>query len=211
MKGKFIVFEGIDGSGKGTQIALLLEKLKKQHIPTHSTFEPTDGPIGSLIRNILRKRVTADEQSIAALFLADRLDHIHNEVNGMLKLLEAGRWIICDRYYFSTYAYHSTHVDMDWLIEANALAADKMRPDLVLYIDLSPEEALDRISKGRTNFDLFENKERLELVSDNYNEAFQKLADKETIVKIKGNDSPEHIHNKIWTTLLEQFPILEGK
>ncbi len=202
-KGKFIVFEGIDGSGKGTQIQHLLANLKRENIPAYMTFEPTDGPIGSLIRNILRKRIIADEQSIAGLFLADRIDHINNDVNGMLKIQEQGKTIVCDRYYFSTYAYHGSHVPMDWLIEANELCGQKMRPDIVFYIDITPDEALERIKKGRTSFDLFENKARLTLVKSNYEKAFEMIKDRENIVYIDGARSEEEIASEIWRKYLE--------
>ena len=90
-KGKFIVIEGVDGSGKTTQIEILKEKFKANGLKFHFTWEPTDSPIGSIIRNILNKRIEADEQTIAALYLADRLDHIQNNQNGILKFLRPKR------------------------------------------------------------------------------------------------------------------------
>ena len=74
--GKFIAFEGIDGSGKSTQIEYLTEKLKKENIYYYTTMEPTDSPIGSLIHQIMTGRVKTDNKVIAALFVADRLDHL---------------------------------------------------------------------------------------------------------------------------------------
>ena len=99
-KPKFIVFEGIDGSGKSTISNLLFEKLRSQKKEVYKTFEPTDSPIGSVIKNILNKRIISDDKTIGALFLADRLDHIQNPVSGMLQYLEQGKHVISDRYYY---------------------------------------------------------------------------------------------------------------
>src|SRR5258705_6074651 len=95
----FIAFEGIDGSGKSTQAKLLSEKLLKTGYKIYSTFEPTDGPIGSMIRKIFKREIEADHKTIAALYLADRLEHLLNKTNGILKQMEEGYNIVCDRYY----------------------------------------------------------------------------------------------------------------
>ena len=89
-KGKFIVFEGIDGSGKSTQINFLVNKLKEAGISYYTTAEPSDGPIGVMIRQILTGERKMDNKVIAALFAADRLDHILNEENGILNKIENG-------------------------------------------------------------------------------------------------------------------------
>ena len=132
-KNLFIAFEGIDGSGKSTQVKLLTDSLKKAGHKVYSTFEPTDSPIGSVIRNIFKHRIEADHRVIAGLFVADRLDHLLNKTDGILKKLEEGYTVITDRYYFSSYAYHGTHMSLDWVIEANSLSADLLRPDLNIH------------------------------------------------------------------------------
>ena len=96
-KGKFIAFEGIDGSGKSTQIQLLNDKLKAEGIYCYTTMEPTDSPIGSLIRQILTGRIKTDNKAIAALFAADRLDHILNDDNGILTKILNGTTVITSR------------------------------------------------------------------------------------------------------------------
>src|SRR5436305_1829730 len=130
----FIALEGIDGSGKSTQLKRLSEKLTSTGHKVYATFEPTDGPIGSVIRNIFRGRMNADHKTIAGLFVADRLDHLLNEVNGIIKKLHEGYTVITDRYYFSSYAYHGTHMNMDWVIEANAMSAELLKPDINIFI-----------------------------------------------------------------------------
>src|SRR5689334_6147248 len=145
-KNLFIALEGLDGSGKSTQVKLLSDKLKKAGHAVYSTFEPTDSPIGSIIRNIFKHRIKADERTIAALFVADRLDHLTNETNGVLKKIEEGYTVITDRYYFSSYAYHGVHLPLDWIIESNSLSAGLLRPDLNIYIDINPETGMNRLS-----------------------------------------------------------------
>src|SRR5438874_1862145 len=150
----FIALEGIDGSGKSTQMKFLSEKLAGTGHKVYSTFEPTDGPVGSLIKNIMRGRIIADHRTIAGLFVADRLDHLLNEVNGIVKKLDEGYTVITDRYYFSSYAYHGTHMDMDWVIQANAMSAEILRPDINIFINVSPEISMHRINETRSMMDL---------------------------------------------------------
>lgn len=83
--GRFIAFEGIDGSGKSTQLVMLKQQLEAAGYKVYNTFEPTDNQIGSLIRDILKGKQSADQLTIAALFAADRLHHILNAEDGLLK------------------------------------------------------------------------------------------------------------------------------
>src|SRR5256885_267953 len=155
-KNLFIAFEGIDGSGKSTQVKLLSYNLKNAGHKVHLTCEPTESPIGKMIRDIFSHKMEADHRVIAGLFVADRLDHLLNKTNGILKKLEEGYTVISDRYYFSSYAYQGTHIDLDWVIKANSLSADLRRPDLNIYIDITAEQSIERINKGRTSVELYE-------------------------------------------------------
>ena len=148
-KGKFIALEGIDGSGKSSQIGPLVKRLEGLGVPCRETREPTGGPVGSLIRQIFTGRVTADNRVIAALYAADRIDHLVNEVDGLCSAIDSGITVVSDRYYFSSYAYHSVDVDMDWVIQANALSAQLLRPTLTVFLDVPVETALERIHKNR--------------------------------------------------------------
>ncbi len=197
-KNLFIALEGIDGSGKSSQVKLLAERLKEAGHKVHATFEPTDRFIGVMVRNILRGNIKADHKTIAGLFLSDRLDHLLNEENGLVQKMKEGCTVITDRYYFSSYAYHSTHVDMDWVISSNSICADILRPDLNIFIDLPPEESMKRINANRESAELFETLDTLKLVRGNYMKAFDKLKDKEQIEIIDGNRSIEAIADNIW-------------
>lgn len=203
-KGKFIVIEGVDGSGKTTQIERLQAKFKKNGWKFHDTAEPTDGPIGSLVRNILNKRIVADERTIAALYLADRLDHIQNETNGMLKHLNEGTHVIASRYYFSSFAYQATdNVSLDWLVDAHQLVRELLKPDLNIFIDISPEESMRRLTAGRSFLDLFETEEKITAVRQGYWNAFDKIGKEENLAIIDGMQSEEEIAAKIWTKVME--------
>ena len=138
-KGRFIVFEGIDGSGKSTQIQNISKRLKAENLKVYTTFEPTDGPVGSLIRQMLSGEIATDQRTIASLFAADRTDHLTNQKNGIKQKVDQGEIVLCDRYYFSSYAYHAQYIDMEWVIHANSLNAEILKPDLTIFIDADPE------------------------------------------------------------------------
>ena len=194
----FIALEGIDGSGKSTQTKLLAEKLVSFRHKVHATFEPTDRPIGAMIRQILRGEMKADDRTIAGLFVADRLDHLLNEDNGIIKKLEQGTTVITDRYYFSSYAYHGTHMNMDWVIAANAMSAEILKPDVNIFIDVTPEISMQRVSRNRASTELYETLENLTNVRAKFFEAFEKLKDTERVVIINGDQPIEKIGEDIW-------------
>lgn len=198
-RGKFIVFEGIDGSGKSTQVQLLAERIKSISGSCYITREPTDSPIGSVIHQIMTGRIKTDNRVIAALFAADRLDHLLNDTDGLLPMIRDGINVISDRYYFSSYAYHSVDMPMDWVIEANSESAKILRPDATIFIDVVPNVAIERISKNRQHSELFETLERLSEVRKKYFEAFQKEREKENILIINGNKSIQEISEEIWS------------
>ena len=160
-RGVFIAFEGIDGSGKSTQIQLLSNKLKERGVYCYTTMEPTDSPIGSLIHQVMTGRIKTDNKVIAGLFVADRLDHLLNDINGILSKIQEGTTVITDRYYFSSYAYHSVDMPMEWVIQANAQSKELLQPTVTIFIDVNPDTAIERIAKNRFHQELFEKKSRL--------------------------------------------------
>ncbi|MBO5955701.1 MAG: dTMP kinase [Clostridia bacterium] len=204
-KGKFIVFEGIDGSGKSTQMKILSQRLAKRGIKTRLTLEPTYGLVGETLHNILSGKIKADPKVTAALFVADRLDHITNSENGVLKCLESGETVICDRYYFSSYAYQSTEVPAEWVIEANRLCAETLRPDVTIFIDISPDEAMRRINANRETIEIYENKDKLTSVREAYFKAFERMKDSETIKVINGERTPEEIADEIESFVINEI------
>lgn len=208
-KNLFIALEGIDGSGKSTQTKLLTEQLASQGHKVYSTFEPTNSPIGSILRNILKGSMKADYRTIAGLFVADRLNHLLNEEDGIVKKLEEGFTVITDRYYFSSYAYQGAHVNIDWVIQANSMSADILRPDVNIFIDVSPEISIQRLHSSRDNIDIFENLESLKLVRSKYMEAFDKLKSQENIFIVDGNRSTDLIAKDIWAEVSGRIAMQE--
>ena len=163
-RGRFIVLEGIDGSGTTTQLKYAAEWLERKGELVHTTREPTDGPLGLMLRQILRGRLVStpgavsgdakpqpmDPAAVALLFAADRLDHLHNEV---LPHLEAGRHVICDRYVLSSLAYQSLETDLRFVRNINEKA---LAPDLTIFLRVRPDVAMQRIETTRTTRDTFE-------------------------------------------------------
>lgn len=204
-RGAFITFEGIDGSGKGTQIKRLKKRLEKEEIPVFRTREPNDSPFGDLIHQIMIGRVQTTNDVIAALFVADRLDHIQNEVNGIQGFLERGINVISDRYYFSSYAYQSVDLPMDYIIEINKPCARLLRPDATVFIDVDPEITMARIEKNRMTRELFEETGRLKKTRERYFEAFAKTRGEENVIIIDGNREVDEVAEDIWEKTKNYF------
>ena len=197
-RGTFLAFEGIDGSGKSTQIQLLAKRLKERQLKHYITMEPTDSPFGCLIQQIMTGRVKTDNKATAALFAADRLDHLLNDVNGIKAKVDEGTIVLTDRYYFSSYAYQCVDMPMEQVIAFNEPSSEILRPDLNVFIDIDADTAMERILKNRYQVELFEKKSRLERTREGYMEAFALLKDKEQVLIIDGTQSIEAIAQQVW-------------
>lgn len=144
-RGLFFVFEGLDGSGKSTQLRLLAESLQQTGRQVVSTFEPTDGAFGRKIRQMMRHRDALAPGEELELFLADRREHVRDLITPSLA---AGKIVLCDRYFLSTAAYQGAlgH-DPEQLLAQNESFAPI--PDLVLLIELPAAEGVHRIRSLR--------------------------------------------------------------
>ena len=198
---KFIVFEGIDGSGKTTQIKLLAKALSERNIPVHITKEPTDDPMGKQLRKYLGGKEKADLRAVAALFAADRLYHITAE-NGILDNLAKGNTVLCDRYYLSSYAYQSVDCPLDWIMALNREAADIARPDLHIFLDVPAEQSMSRV-ENRGETEIFEKLDRQQQIRKKFFELFEMLGDKENILIVDGTRFPEAIAEEILSKVEE--------
>ncbi len=194
-RGKFIVFEGTDGSGKTTQMKLLGEYLSARG-PVHLTHEPTASPYGALLRSCMAGKTDADEHVIALLFAADRIDHIQNAEHGMAGLLEAGVTVLCDRYYFSSFAYNGGFVPLEWVVELNRPAMEMLRPDLVIYLDVSPEDAMARVAL-RGERERYEDLARQKLIREKYFEVFERFKATENVVVVQSGSTPEATQREV--------------
>jgi len=204
-KNIFIAIEGIDGSGKSTQAKNIAKRLEAEGHKVYLTFEPTDMRIGKMIRSILGGKEKADEKVIAALFVADRLDHILHETNGILKKLADGYTVITDRYYFSSYAYHGAHMSMDWVIASNKMAAEILKPDVNIFVDVSPKVAMKRINTNRESVEIYETLDNLKAVQMQYHKAFEKLKNSEHIVTVNGDETPEKVTEALWEVIQKEM------
>lgn len=159
VSGLFVVFEGGDGVGKSTQARRLEMWLREIGRDVVVTFEPGEGHVGRQIREILLSHDTVElsPRAEALLFAADRAQHVH-EVIG--PALERGAIVVCDRYVDSTLAYQGAGraLDVAEVERINRWATDELRPDLVVLLDLDPEQGLatvdrhDRIESAGADF-----------------------------------------------------------
>ena len=202
-RGRFIVFEGIDGSGKTTQARLLAEALEKKGRSVRLTAEPTDLPTGRALRDALGGRVSKSECEMAVLFVQDRIAHNIQPTDGIVALLESGVDVICDRYYYSTLAYQGQSTDYAWVKAMNLRCPQITKPDLCIYVDLLPEQSLERISRGRESVEIYENLETLTRVREQFLSVIRDLGEEDNICIVDGYRSMKEVAEDI-------FAIVEG-
>lgn len=203
----FIVLEGIDGSGISTHAELLRDWLLSQGHSAVLTAEPTDGPVGVLVRQILRGHVNIPKRPdiLALLYAADRLYHVNSLSYGIAKdetrvglrnALREGKIVISNRYLLSSLAYQGVagagvQVTLDWINRVNnpEISGNRDRvlpiPDLVIFLDVPPEVTMRRIRAGRQRYELFENYQDLKKVYEKFNEALSKFPTW-NVVRIRG-------------------------
>ena len=151
-RGKFIVFEGLDGSGKSTQLRLLEQRLAALGRRVHRTAEPTGGDVGRAIRRALSGEEPRSTAELAALFLADRIAH-NAEIAAHL---DAGEDVICDRYFYSSIAYQGQLTDPDWVADMNRRCPAIAHPDLCVFLDVDYRRCKARLDAGRDKLEIYE-------------------------------------------------------
>ncbi len=206
--GGFITLEGLDGAGTTTQARMLQNVLEHMGINAVLSSEPTSGPVGSLIRQILAGRVNGrhatgmdamfDRKALALLFAADRLDHCETFIKPLQK---QGFIVISDRYLHSSLAYQTQDAEWDWVVTINKYA---VQPDLVVFLDVAPEVAMSRIEGRGAGREIFENLGFQQHVMDAYHKALDLLADENKLI-VNGEAPKEDVHSEILQRVLEQF------
>ena len=196
-RGKFIVFEGIDGAGKTTQINLLAKYLVEQGRAVYCTAEPTETVSGGLLRDALSGVTRRTICEMAAMFVFDRINHNVNPVNGIQKMLADGFDVICDRYYYSSLAYQGSGTDPEWVSNMNLNCPEIMRPDVCIFLDLTPEQSMARINRGRATQEIYENEEKLTQVRNQFYRVFEDLKDRDNIKIVDAYRTVEEIHQDI--------------
>jgi dTMP kinase len=195
-----VVFEGLDGSGTTTQMQLLAEKCDKDLRPCRATFEPTDKPIGRLVRAVLQKQIVTTPLALAMLYAADREDHLYNPIYGMASELEEGKLVICDRYIYSSLAYQGVECPIEKVKELNQFPA----PQYLFFIDTPVEECIRRIESRGGGSELFDRHEFLEQVKTNYERLFSSLPQEVEFFRIDGMQSKEAIALEISNALFTE-------
>lgn len=200
-KGKFIVFEGIDGSGKSTQIALLEKRLKASGINVVTTAEPTNTSTGGLIRDVLSGTTAKGPYELAAMFLADRITHNVSPTIGFQRLLDEGTYVICDRYYYSSFAYQGVDADLKWVMDINLNCPQIARPDVCVFLDVDPEQSARRIGQSRAFLEIFEDVKTLEKIRSRFFDVFELIHDRENIKIIDASRPADEIAEDVFATL----------
>jgi dTMP kinase len=197
-KGIFLVIEGLDGSGKTTQAALLAEKLiKNYHVLL--TAEPSRGKIGTFIRDCClyeNKRLPTEAEAL--LFAADRIEHIQTELK---PALNEGKLVICDRYVYSSLAYQgSVALSLDWIKTINARA---LQPDFSLFIDVPPERVLKRLQRKKSVMETLETQQRVR-------EVYLKFVEKGELIRIDGDREKFVVADALYAKVCELLASVEG-
>ncbi len=203
MPGLFIVFEGIEGSGKTLQLKLLARYLRKKGIKPLVTREPGGTRLGEGIRRLLLKDGNPSPRAELFLYLADRAQHVKEVIRPALR---GGRMVLCDRYYFSTLAYqgYARGLDLAFVEEANDRAIEGFKPHLVVLLDLPVRVALERIrgrSLDRMEQEAFSFHERVR-------EGFWAQARREPdlFLVIDGTRMPEEVFQEVLKGVGVRFP-----
>lgn len=218
----FIVIEGNDGSGKGTQVGKLVSDLKRN--PSYfklnnnriilETREPTNNDIGQLIRKFLKDINQLNKKSLSLLFAADRYDHLERNI---IPTLTKGGIVVSERYVYSSIAYQiAEEIDFNWICRINEKI---VTPDLVIILDVDPEISISRIkSKGTVrSFEEMEYFEKRILLQNTIRQIYLEIAENKlngmsrydffntNIVKIDGNKSIQEINKEIKSIVKELF------
>lgn len=196
------MLEGLDGAGTTTQLRQLHESLTHHSIPHTTTAQPSQGPIGQLIRQGLRGALTPlSPRAMMLLFAADR----HHHLDGLiLPLLQQGTHVLCDRYVLSSLAYQqAAGVDREAIVEANY---GVYAPDLYLYVRVDPDIASERRKQRNAFPEAYETTAFQEKVATFYHQESHHLqAQGAPMVTINGNSKPEEVHALLLQALHERF------
>ena len=200
IEGLFIVLEGVDGAGTTTHTALLSKALRKKGLPITTTREPSDGPVGMLIRQILTGRVVvpgisgnrpSSWSTMALLFAADRLDHLEATIHPNLM---DGVTVLSDRYDFSSVAYQSVTAGgepetVTWVRQINHHAR---RPDLTIVLDVPPNEAARRRKERSAGREIYDDQELQAMLAVFYSD-IEKHFPEDNVVHVDASRAIEEV------------------
>lgn len=202
-RGRFVVIEGLDGAGTTTQARLLGERLRAAGRIAHVTAEPSGGPVGALIRQVLSARVTGregrafDQKALALLFAADRLDHHADEI---APKLARGVDVVSDRFTLSSLAYQGAVLgDMGWV---DAINREATAPDVTLFLRVAPAVALRRRRAASLDREIYEVDAFQRRVARSYEAALARVrAAGGRVVELDGARPVEDVADAIWAAV----------
>lgn len=199
-RGRFIVLEGIDGSGTTTQAERLVARLEARGRRTHFTCEPSTGPVGTLLRQVLTGAVLGPggplvDPAVALLFAADRLDHLAGEIEPRLA---EGIDVVSDRYVISSLAYQGITCPPEWVATLNARAR---AADLTLFVEVSPEIAAERRAARGGEAERFDELSTQRQIAEAYARVVETAEGLGPVERIDGGAAPDAVTEAIWTAV----------
>ena len=187
---KFFVIEGLDGSGKSTQVRRLAKWFSEKNKPCFMTRQPSDDKIGTLARSATYGAFPAENETLALLFAAEHYQHYREKIS---PALNRGEYVICDRYYYSNFVYQGVDSEILQRIFAyNHAVMHVGKPDAVIFFDVSPEECMRRINENREQISIFEALDKLKTQHERYFALFERLRETENIIIIETENRDEN-------------------
>jgi len=220
----FTVIEGCDGSGTTTQLKLLERHIKTplspkitgfvvaepeaeyNSLPFFPTCEPTQGPVGLLIRRILKGECTVSKETLARLFAADRAEHLYGK-DGIIERCGRGELVVSDRYTPSSLVYQGLECGREL---PEALNRAFPHPELLIYLDVDPQTAMERIGSREEKQEIYEKADFQAKVREAYLEllpAYESAGVR--VLRLDGTRPPEELAEEIWRAVLE-MPIMKA-
>ncbi|MBR6421229.1 dTMP kinase [bacterium] len=190
----FIAVEGIDGSGKSTTIREIKRYLESKGEAVYLTAEPTTLATGKIVRNFLSETNSDTpliHEMLALAFAADRINHLREEIWPALRKKQT---VITDRYFFSSVAYQSLNVSYEWVKGINRFAT---LPDVLVFIDVSVDKAVERLTKFRTSTEIYEKRDLLQQIDRNYREVIKEFEDNLKVIYLNGNLDIDKIYGDV--------------
>jgi dTMP kinase len=196
-RGRFIVFDGLNGSGCSTQSKLLTEFLKQRGQTVVLTSEPNpNGTAIHKIRDVLVQKKSITPKQLQKLFVDDRREHLRDVI---IPGLRQGITVVCDRYFFSTIAFGSIDLDPDWLVSINKKF---LVPDISIIMSVPPEICIERIQKDGTTKEIFEKFSKLKKAWETYTEIPKLFPN---VFLLDGTSSINEVHHQITKVVLSKL------
>jgi dTMP kinase len=208
MRGRFITFEGGEGTGKSTHAGLVAERLKSLGLDVVLTREPGGSPGAEVIRHVLlagvAKPLGADAEAL--LFAAARDDHVRNTIE---PALTRGAWVVCDRFIDSTRVYQGTlgHLDPKFIRALERITVGDLKPDLTFILDVPADVGLARAGKRRGG----ETADRFEAESLSFHEELREayrllvMTEPGRCVVVDATEPKQAVADRVWKTVNERL------